>query len=235
IISHLTGSLQKPKIQFHFELPEKSEASRDYIIIRRLADFQNDENEMNKQVGSLLLFNSFIIGDQNFLSGGNTLAAVTNTIGSVISGLLTTVFNKQLEKATNGILSFNIGINPTFDLQKNASQLQANIKANFRLLLSSRLVVLIGGNYDYNNSSYTQQLDKKGLLTPDISIEWLLNKEGSIRVVGFNRSSVDFTLTQRNRSGIQLSYRKDINKLSDIFKSRKKIEEEQVRKEAKKN
>jgi len=70
---------------------------------------------------------------KNFLSGGNTLAAVTNGIGGVISGLLTTVFNKQLEKATNGILSFNIDINPTFDLQKNASQLQANIKAAFRL------------------------------------------------------------------------------------------------------
>jgi len=56
-----------------------------------------------------------------------------------------------------------------------------------------------------------------------------------LRVVGFNRSSVDFTLGQRNRSGVQLSYRKDMNKLSDIFKSRKKIEEEEVRKEAKKN
>ncbi|MFT3908280.1 MAG: translocation/assembly module TamB domain-containing protein [Ferruginibacter sp.] len=235
IRSELTGSLQKPDIKFHFDLDAKSEASRDYIIIKRLGDFENDQNEMNKQVASLLLFNSFIIGDQNFLSGGNTLAAVTNNIGGVISGWLTTVFNKQLEKATNGILTFNLDINPTFDLQKNASQLQANIKANFRLLLSSRLVVLIGGNFDYNNSTYTQQLEKKGLVTPDISIEWLLNKEGSLRVVGFNRSSVDFTLGQRNRSGIQLSYRKDMNKLSDIFKSRKKIEEEAVRKEAKKN
>jgi hypothetical protein len=58
-----------------------------------------------------------------------------------------------------------------------------------------------------------------------------LNKEGSIRVVGFNRSSVDFTLNQRNRSGIQLTYRKDLNKVSDIFKSKKRIEEEQLKKQ----
>jgi hypothetical protein len=45
-------------------------------------------------------------------------------------------------------------------------------------------------------------------------------------VVGFNRSSIDFTLNQRNRSGLQLSYRKDFNRLSDIFKSRKKLAQE---------
>jgi len=43
-------------------------------------------------------------------------------------------------------------------------------------------------------------------------------------VVGFNRSSIDATIGQRNRSGIQLSYRKDFNKLSDIFRSKGRIE-----------
>jgi hypothetical protein len=61
------------------------------------------------------------------------------------------------------------------------------------------------------------------LITPDITLEWLLNKDGSLRVVGFNRTSVDFTSSQRVRSGVQLSYRKNFNKLSDMFKSRKKI------------
>ncbi|MEO6670993.1 MAG: translocation/assembly module TamB domain-containing protein [Ferruginibacter sp.] len=233
INANLTGSLQKPLVKFEFDLPANSEIRKDYIIVKRLADFQNDENEMNKQVASLLLFNSFIIGDQNFLSGGNTLAAVTSSVGGIISGWLTTLFNKQLEKATKGILSTYIDINPTFDIQKNASQLQASVKAGLKLLLSSRLVLLVGGNLDYNNSTYTQQLEKKGLVTPDISIEWLLNKEGSIRVVGFNRSSVDFTLTQRNRSGVQLSYRKDMNKFWDIFKTRKKIEAEEKKRNSK--
>jgi hypothetical protein len=70
-------------------------------------------------------------------------------------------------------------------------------------------------------------LERRGLLTPDITIEWLINRDGSLRVVGFNRSSIDFTLNQRNRSGLQLSYRKDFNRLSDIFKSRKKLAQEE--------
>ncbi len=223
IISHLTGVLQSPLVKFDFELPEKSDAKRDDIIVKRLADFKNDDNEMNKQVASLLLFNTFIIGNQNFLSQGNASTLITNTIGGVVSNLLTNFFNKELEKATKGILTTYIDINPTLDIQKSASQLQANVRAGLKILFSNRLVLLVGGNLDYNNPTYSQQLEKKGLLTPDINIEWLINKDGSLRVVGFNRSSIDFTLNQRNRSGVQLSFRKDVNKISDIFKSRKKL------------
>jgi hypothetical protein len=181
---------------------------------------------MNKQVASLLLFNSFISDQQNFLSQENTIALATNTIGGVISGWLTNIFNRELEKATKGVISPYIDINPTLNLQNAASQLQANVRAGLKILLSSRLNIIIGGNLDYNNP-YTQ-LDRKGLFTPDITIEWLLNKDGSLRVVGFNRTSIlDPTTGQRNRSGLQLSYRKDFNKLSDIFKSRKKLREEE--------
>ncbi|MBS1744356.1 MAG: translocation/assembly module TamB domain-containing protein [Bacteroidetes bacterium] len=231
IKANLTGNLKEPQVKFHFEIPGTREASKDLIVVKRLTDFENDQNEMNKQVASLLLFNTFIIGDQNFLSGGNTLAAVTTSIGGMISNWLTGVFNKQLEKATNGKLSTYIDIDPTLDLQKNASQLQASVRAGLRVLFSSRLVLLIGGNLDYNNSAYTQQLEKKGLVTPDISIEWLLNKEGTVRVVGFNRSSVDFTLNQRNRSGVQLTYRKDVNKVGDLFKSKKRLAAEEAKKQ----
>lgn len=224
IISHLTGVLQNPQVTFDFELPEKSDAKRNDIIVKRLAEFKNDENEMNKQVASLLLFNTFIIGNQNFLSQGNASTLITNTIGGMVSNLLTNFFNRELEKATKGILTTYIDINPTLDLQKSTAQLQANVRAGLKILFSNRLVLLVGGNLDYNNPSYSQQLEKKGLLTPDLNIQWLINKDGSLRVVGFNRSSIDFTMNQRNRSGLQLSYRKDINKLSDIFKSRKKLQ-----------
>ena len=72
------------------------------------------------------------------------------------------------------------------------------------------------------------------MLTPDINIEWSLNNDGSLKVIGFNRTSIDLTQGQRNRSGIKLSYRKDFDKLSDIFApSEEKKRRRQLRKEAK--
>ena len=223
IVSHLTGNLQNPLVKFEFILSENSEAKRDDIIVKRLAEFKNDENEMNKQVTALLLFNSFISKNQNLFSQGNATTLIAKTIGGMVSNLISNAMNKELEKITKGILSTYLDINTSLDLQKSTSQLQANIKAGLRVLLSNRLIMTVGGNLDYNNSLFIQQLEKKGLVTPDINMQWMINKDGSLRIVGFNRSSVDFTYNQRNRSGLQLSYRKDINKFSDIFKSRKKL------------
>ena len=231
ILSHLKGKLSSPEIDFEFKVPERSELNRDYITLKKLQDMQNDENERNKQVASLLLFNTFLTENQNFFSGQNTLSFATSTVGGILSSWLTNLFNKELEKATNGILSTYIDINPTLNQQQNVNELQANVRAGLKLLLSNRIVFLVGGNLEYNNPYIP--LQRKGLLTPDINLEWLLNKEGSIRVVGFHRSSFDFSLGQRNRSGAQLSYRKDFDRLGDIFKSRRKIEEDRVKQELK--
>ncbi|MFN8245234.1 MAG: translocation/assembly module TamB domain-containing protein [Ferruginibacter sp.] len=222
IVSHLTGSLKKPMIDFEFKLPENSEASRNDIIVKRLAEFHNDKTELNKQVASLLLFNSFLLGDQNVIGSSNPISFATNTIGGILSSWLTNIFNKELEKATKGLLSTYLDIDPTLDLQKNAAQIQANIRAGLKLSLNKRLQLILGGNLDYNNPNYSQQLTRRGLITPDISLEYLLTKDGAFRVVGFNRTSIDYTLNQLNRSGLQLSYRKDVNKLSDLFRSQRK-------------
>src|SRR5690606_399647 len=112
ILSRLTGVLQKPQISFEFKLPERSEFNRDYVVVNKLANFKNDENTMNKQVASLLLFNSFILENQNFLSQENTFALATNTIGGIMSGWLTNIFNTELERATDGVISTWIDINP---------------------------------------------------------------------------------------------------------------------------
>ncbi len=217
IVAHISGILNKPIISFDFQLPANSEVSKDYFALEKLENIKKDDNEMHKQVASLLVFNTFISADQNqsFITGGNTIGLATNTIGGVVSGWLENLFNKELEKATNGVLSTYFDINSSLDLQNKAAFLQGNLSAGLKIVLSSRLVVLIGGNLDYNNPY--AQLNKKGLLTPDINIEWSLNKDGSLKVVGFNRTSVDLTQGQRNRSGIKLSYRKDFDKLSDIF------------------
>lgn len=230
ILSTLTGNLQKPVINFDFKLPEYSELNRDYIVVQKLADFKNDENQMLNQVASLLLFNSFISSDQSFLSQQNTIALATNTIGGVISRLLTSLLNRELERATNGIVSTYIDINPSLDLRNTANQLQANIRGGLRFSLSKRLVFYAGGNYDYNNQLTI--LNKHNALTPDFTLEWLLNKDGSLRVIAFNKTSVDLTNGQRNRTGVQLGYHRDVNKISDLFKTRKRLLEEEQRRDS---
>ncbi len=222
IISKITGTLKKPDISFEFKLPDRSEFTRDFYVVKRLADFKNDANEMNKQVASLLLFNQFISNSQAFITGNSTLSIANSYIGGAISSWLTSVLSRALEKATNGIVSVLVDVNPSLNFQQ-VNQLQANIRSSIKFRISKNLQLLVGGNLDYNNP--ITQLYSKGVITPDISLEWLINKDGSLRVVAFNRTSIDFTTGQRNRSGVQLSYRKEVDRLGDIFRSKKRIQE----------
>lgn len=219
IISTLSGNLAKPEIEFQFKFPQNSDLNRDYYATKKLADIRNNENEMYKQVASLLLVNAFISETQGFITGSSTLNIATSTIGGVISGYLTSLFNKELERATNGVISTYFDINPSVDLQTTAKQLQANVRAGLKIFFSGRLNLILGGNLDYNNP-YLQQT---GLVTPDITLEWLLTKDGSVRVVGFNKTSTDLTSAQRNRSGVRLSYQRDFDNFRDFFRKRKPL------------
>lgn len=228
VISHLTGNLMKPEIDFEFKFDEKSEGAKDFFALKRLDDFKNDKNNLFKQVASLLLLNTFISEQDAFLSGQNTFNIAASTMGGIMSSWLTGLFNKELERATKGAIQSYIDINPSINLQSKAAELQANVRAGFKWHLTKRLVAIIAGNYDYNNPYALQY--RSGLLTPDISLEWILNNDGSLRVIGFNRTTIDFTSSQRNTTGVKLAYRKEFNKLSDIFKSRRALRaKEEVR------
>jgi len=168
------------------------------------------------------LFNQFISTNQALVTGNSSLSIATSTIGGAISSTLTTYLSGALEKATNGVVSILIDFNPTLNFQQ-VNLFVANIRSSIKFKISRNLQLLVGGNYDYNNP--ITQLYSKGVITPDISLEWLINKDGSLRVVGFNRTTIDFTTGQRNRSGVQLTYRKEVDRLGDIFRSKKRIQD----------
>jgi hypothetical protein len=216
IVSKISGLLKQPSIRFEFGLPTSSELNSNDVIKKKLADYKNDDNETLKQVASLLLLNQFINNEQGFLTNGAINIANT-TIGGILSTWLTGALNNAISKATNGKVSVDLDVNPNLSLQ----ELQGNIRARLRYNITKNLQVNVGGNIDYNNP--LTQLYSNGLITPELSLDWLINKDGSLRVVGFRRTSVDLSTGQRNRTGIQFSYRKDVSRFGDIFRSKKKV------------
>lgn len=214
IIAHLSGVLNKPDVSFDFSLPK--EIDKDFIAEKRLEDIKSDKNQMLKQVASLLLLNTFISESESFLTGDNTLGLAANTIGQVLSNALTSTFSKFLQKALNdNTISTYFDVSSSLDLKNSASQLQGAVKVGItKSYFNNKLIISLGGNLDYNNPYL---LNTNVLLTPDFTAEWLLSRDGKVRVVGFRRTNIDYTFGQRNRQGISLTYRSDFDHLSEIF------------------
>ncbi len=220
ILAHLTESLLKPVIDFEFQLPETSPLRSDFFIVKRLQQFKEDKNDLNKQVTSLLLFNSFISTSQGFITANSGQNVLYSTIGGMVSSAISGFFNKFLQKYiknTSLYLDLNTSYgNSAYDLQANVAQLQAAAKSGFIFkLLNGRLIITAGVNVDYNNP-YVYNRNNNVLITPDLTAEFIINKDGSVRVVAFNRTNYDL-IGQRNKTGVSLSYRKDFNTFYEIF------------------
>jgi hypothetical protein len=215
IIAHLTETLQAPAISFEFQLPKENEYAKDPFIVEKLKSFERDKNEMNRQVASVLLFNTFI-NDNGGGIGGSGVSLISGTVGQLLSSYLNNQLTKFFQRifkdpSITPYLTFNSNYDITNPELIRALQASGNVGVRIEKL-GGRLIVLIGGNVDYNNPYILQARNTNVLLTPDITVEYILSKNGMLRIVGFKKSSFDATQGQRNRTGLRLSYQKEFDR-----------------------
>ncbi len=224
IIFKLRGTLADPRPEFEFQFPFDNPLKTDPIASEYIKTrFEADKNELNKQVTSLLLFNSFMSTDQRLLSSSNTGNFVTRSVGQLLSATLSSSLNNWLQKVLNS-RSVNVYTNiNTADFGFGVSEREIQNIGNFGLKTSffnNKLLVKAGGNVDYRVGQASNS-NSNFLFTPDVSFEYLVTQDGRVRVVGFNRSDADLGdlsgITRRNRTGVQLSYRKEFDSFTEFF------------------
>lgn len=233
IIFKLRGTLKNPSPQFEFQFPFDNPLKSDPIAAEYLKTrFQSDNNEMLNQVASLLLFNTFLTTDQGLLAGNATGNFVSKTVGQLLSATLTSSLNTWLQKLlkTNTVNLYTNINTSDFNFQKNINEKQIQNIGKFGLKYAfpnNKFILNIGSNVNYKANPGLANSNSDLLITPDISFEYLISPGGNLRVVGFNRSDIDPVnltgIASRNRTGIQLSYRKDFETFEEFFTGKKKL------------
>lgn len=230
VIASLTDKLFSPTINFSLDFPSTSVAVTDPELGLYINQLQKNTNELNKQVTYLIVFNSFAPSSLN----GNT-----NDIGlglNTISGILLNVVSDELNK-----LLGNFFKNDKYTINLNTSLYNRNIIDNSTLSLASnvnftigraffnnRFIISTGIGLDAPLQQSTSTIQQSVQLLPDVTLEWLINESGSLRASFFYRENTDYLTTgtgtgkSAKRYGGSLSYRKDFDKLGDIFKRKKK-------------
>ncbi|HYE53384.1 MAG TPA: translocation/assembly module TamB domain-containing protein, partial [Chitinophagaceae bacterium] len=229
VTASLTGGLLKPDIEFSIELPPNSPLRNDQeaqFVIQRI---QSDQNELNKQVSFLIVFNSF--GPLSNTGSGNLVTrGFESIVVNSISGFISNQISKQLSRAferTGVKVNFNAelysGSNFLNTNSNNLSIDRSKLDLSFaKSVLNERLTFTFGSALDFGLNTQQVQAARTQFL-PDLSAEWKLTPEGKLLLTFFYRDSWDYIINSRqNRSGVSLSHRREFDNLGEFFRRKKK-------------
>jgi hypothetical protein len=215
-VMNLTGPLLLPVIKLALEFDD-APSSLQNELASFIALLRNDEQELNRQVFSLLVFRTLSPVNSNSFSGisltgqGN---AVQNSLGQIISsqlGLLTSQIDQNLE------IDFNIN-------GLTADQLQAlQVRLSYSFLGGRLRLTREGGISNSSNNNinpvtglpYTQSS-----LIGDFNLEYFLRPDGKFRAkLRYETTPRDNIVTTVNqpRAGISLLHTKEFNNLHELF------------------
>ena len=204
--------------------------------LRVLSQIQNDENELNKQVAFLIVFNRFGPLSTSQSQGLGNIAfegIVVNSISGVLSNTLNKQFSSIFQKIFNDKsiqVNFNAqfysGTNLIADINRGTFNIdRGNLNLSVaKSVFNERLTFTLGSAVDFGLSA--QQVNASGIpFLPDITAEWKITPEGRLLLTFFYRDSYNYLAgagVRQNRSGASISYRKEFDRLSDLWRGDKK-------------
>ncbi|ULQ53505.1 translocation/assembly module TamB domain-containing protein [Flavihumibacter fluvii] len=237
VIANITDRLTEPKIKFQIELPDNSAIKNNANAQTLISLIQRDENELNKQVSYLILFNTFgpltAAGSVSNNSGAFANAAFESLVVSSISGFLSSVLTNEFSKLLQNVfndkslkvnLSASLYSGTNITGQSN-SQITLPDRTNINLsvgksFLNERLSFVVGSAIDFGIGA--QQASTFQFL-PDVTAEYKLTPDGKFRITFFYRNNWSYIAQNAlQRSGVSLSYRKEFDRINELGKKKKK-------------
>jgi hypothetical protein len=223
---NIDGALLKPEISFTMDMPEDERGALGGSVYAQVKQLNNQEGELNRQVFSLLVLNSFFPSGDNS-GGGGTTAMARSSVSQLLSGQLNT-FTNNLVGGTG--LELDVGLDSFEDYQGDSpqSRTQLNVNASKRFL-DDRLIVQVGSQIDIEGSSSTGAGNS---LLGNVSVEYLITENGRYRARGFRKNQFEsFIDGQLVVTGLSVIFNREFNKFEDLWRgidSKRKEQENQA-------
>ncbi|MBT8296673.1 MAG: translocation/assembly module TamB, partial [Gramella sp.] len=211
---NIDGELMEPKISFGLDMPENQQGAVGGKIYGRVQQLSNQEQELNKQVFSLLVLNRFFPESGSSGAGGGTMAVARDNLNSALSDQLNMLSSRIMGESG---LQLNFNVDSFTDYQGDSPQdrTQLGISAQ-KAFMDDRLVVEVGSAVDIQGGNEAGQ--EASPVIGNVSISYLLDENGIWRIKGFSRSKFENVIDgQLVVSGIALIFTKEFNKFKNMF------------------
>ncbi|WP_375241286.1 translocation/assembly module TamB domain-containing protein [Polaribacter sp.] len=212
---NIDGELLQPKISFDLSMPEEEQGAIGGQVYVRVQQIKQQEEELNKQVFSLLVLNRFYPDAGSDGSFGGFASIARNNLNDAVSEQLNTFSDKLL--GTSGI-ELDFGLNSFTDYQGDAptDRTQLDVAAQ-KQLFNERLTVRVGSEIDIQGSSTTGEQTP---LIGNVSLEYKITEDGRYRLKGFRKSEFENVIDgQTIVSGIGLIFTQEFNEFQELWKA----------------
>lgn len=199
---YMRDKLLTPDITFGIALPTVTEAKRQQVM-----GYINNEQELNRQVFSLLLLKSFVAP----LALSNQQSGITagSAVGANASEMLSNQLSNWLSQLATNI---DVGVNYTPGSTLSNEELDLALSTQ---LLNDKLS--IDGNVGLNNNTQTKTSNVIG----DINVDYKLTDEGKVRVKAFNRSNDTYqtsTAGGQFTQGLGVFFREEFESIDELYR-----------------
>ena len=198
---YMRNKLLNPEITFGIALPTVNETVRQQVM-----SYINTEQELNRQVFSLLLLKSFV-----------TPLALSNQSGVSAGGAVSSNATEMLSNQLNNWLS---QISKRVDMGVNYRPGNALSNEELDLALSTQLFndkLSVDGNVGVNNNTQA----KTSSMIGDLNVDYKVRDDGKVRVKAFNRSNDTYqTTTQGGQftQGVGIFFREEFDSWPELYK-----------------
>ena len=224
---NIDRQLTKPEISFDLDMPVDEQGAISGQVYSRLQQVNNQEDELNRQVFSLLVLSRFYPESGIDGSAGSFATVARDNLNDAVSDQLNTFSDKLL--GSSGV-QLDFGLDSYTDYQGESAQerTQLDIAAQ-KKLFNDRLIVRVGSEVDIQGSGSN---DESAPIIGDVSLEYLITENGRYRLKGFRKNQFENIIDgQTIVSGIALIFTQEFNQFDELWQAllRGETKEEKVK------
>ncbi len=236
VTATLRNKLMSPDISFKIDLPDNSPVKNDQDALSLIQKIESDPNELNKQVSCLVVLNSFVPLSNSTTTFDPTQAGA-NVVVNSISSIISNGFRKQVSSVLQRVFkdnSLQVNFNPS--VYNGTNVLLTNSPTNLtydrtnldfsvgKSMFNEKLTLTVGSALDFGMTAQQQQVAAFEFL-PDINASYKITADGRVSLTLFYRNSWNYLTGGNhtlNSSGSSISYRRDFDRIDELFKKKKK-------------
>ncbi|MCM5663562.1 translocation/assembly module TamB domain-containing protein [Galbibacter mesophilus] len=216
---NIDGELLSPELSFQLDMPEDEQGAAGGEIFGYVQQLNSQEEELNKQVFSLLVLNRFFPASGSDGSAGGPASIARDNISDVLSGQLNAFSDKLL--GDTGI-QLDFGLDSYTDPSTASNRTELDINAT-KSLFNDRLVVQVGSEVDVQGSS--QNSTGNAPVIGNVGLEYLITEDGRYRLRGYRKNKFEGVVDgEIIVTGLSLIFNKEFNKFKDLWK--RQVQEE---------